>query len=1131
MDQACNRFESAWKAAGPADSPPRIEDYLAAAAEPDRSALLRELIALDVFHRRRRGEAVRAEDYHGRFPAVVMSASSTPSAEAAATDTVSAHPASAAAGNDFRDLLAPPQEPDEMGRLGPYRVLRLLGRGGMGVVFEAEDPQLRRKVALKAMLPALAASEGARRRFLREGQAAAAIENDHIIPIYQVDQDRGIPFIAMPLLRGESLDELVKREGRLPVAEVLRIGREVARGLAAAHERGLIHRDIKPANLWLEARDEGRGASTAETPASGIARPSSSAPRVKILDFGLARAAPGDVELTQTGAIIGTPAYMSPEQANGESVDARSDLFSLGSVLYRLCTGELPFKGTDTTSTLLAVATAEPKPPGELNSEMSPALSDLILQMLAKNKGARPPSAEAVADALETLARELANEPQPRRLNRQAPRRRKQAVAATLLTGGLALAGFFFGPAIYRLATDQDQPVAEKDDSAPAKASPPARRVWPIDSLRREDIPAYELKVAGGGDPKKAPAGLVAVLGDGRMMNHWGQVFSMAFSPDGKKLASASHPAPMLWDVATGEELPLFRRSVPRARRVAFSPDGKTLLLDAGPEVRLCDLATGDVQLTFPILTGQFPLFAFSPDGQTLASAEKRRVKLWSLETGEERRTLARDTREVLCLAFSPDSKTLACGSKDDQAISLWDVATGKELPTLKDQRSSNLLSLAFNRDGTLLASASWDNSVRGWDVASGKPCFSLSHEVPVRTLAFHPDGRTLVSGDIRGVVQLWDLARRQGRSLLQGFGQGISSVAFSPDGDTLAVANVDGGIKLWDMAAGKEKLEPRARGAIHSLAVSPDGTTLATGTIDRQVQLWDLATGKVRTTFTGHTQVVSTLAFSPDSKTLASASGKGFGLGPRPCEMKLWDVAGAAERHSLNRARPIHAVAFSPDGATVAVAGDDRLITLVNATTGEPGRILQGHTQTVSCVAFSRDGRMLASGGQDWPKPGGELKLWDLASEKAPRSLKGHNTSVWSVSFSPDDKTLVSGSGEYNQLDGEAKIWDVSTGEELRMLRRGARIWSTIFSPDGKIVATSDGEGVVEFWDPEAPPGSGLLRQFPPHGPLGTQGTRQIAFSPDGRHLLAVHGNGIVYVMRLAPPSEREGGMPTAAK
>jgi hypothetical protein len=287
--------------------------------------------------------------------------------------------------SELYDFLAPPQAQDELGRMGGYRVLKVLGVGGMGVVFQAEDLKLHRLVALKAMLPALAASRSNHERFLREARAAAAIEHDHIVPIFQVDEDRGVPFIAMPFLRGESLEKRLSRLGILPLQEAVRIARQTAEGLAAAHACNLIHRDIKPANLWLEG-EKGR---------------------VKILDFGLARSARGESMLTQQGAILGTPAFMAPEQANARKVDCRCDLFSLGCVLYRTVTGELPFKGADTVSTLIAVSTVQPKPPHHLNRDVPLSLSRFIMQLLAKDPSDRPASAQQVVSTLEQLENEL----------------------------------------------------------------------------------------------------------------------------------------------------------------------------------------------------------------------------------------------------------------------------------------------------------------------------------------------------------------------------------------------------------------------------------------------------------------------------------------------------------------------------------------------------------------------------------------------------------------------------------------------------------------------------------------------------------------------------------------------------
>jgi serine/threonine protein kinase/Leucine-rich repeat (LRR) protein len=285
-------------------------------------------------------------------------------------------------------FLAPAQRPDEIGRLGPYRVLGELGRGGMGVVFRAEDPALRRQVALKVMLPQFAADPGDRARFVREARAQAAVEHEHVAAIYQVGEDRGVAFLAMPLLRGQSLADALRANPRVPVGEAVRLAREVAAGLAAAHERGLVHRDVKPGNIWLEGK--GR--------------------RVKILDFGLARPSGGDpspseagAEVTVRGAVIGTPAYMSPEQARGEGVDGRSDLFSVGAVLYQLLTGRQPFRAASTTGVLIAVATEHPVPPSAHNPSVPGALDALVMSLLGKDPRSRPDTADVVAEALAAI--------------------------------------------------------------------------------------------------------------------------------------------------------------------------------------------------------------------------------------------------------------------------------------------------------------------------------------------------------------------------------------------------------------------------------------------------------------------------------------------------------------------------------------------------------------------------------------------------------------------------------------------------------------------------------------------------------------------------------------------------------
>ena len=307
----------------------------------------------------------------------------TASVHSKITETVTGSPAGAF---PVGPAFGPPAVEGEVGTLGPYRIVKELGKGGMGAVYLATDTRLKRKIALKVMLPEFAANAAAKERFLREAQAAAQITHDNVVTVYEADERDGTPYIAMQFLNGLPLDQFIKQKPRLTVTQILRITREAALGLSAAHKIGLVHRDIKPANLWLEAPGG----------------------RVKVLDFGLARPVHTEHELTQTGAVVGTPAYMSPEQARGVKVDHRTDLFSLGAVMYRLCTGELPFQGPTTMSVLMALGTEEPTGVRERNPEIPESVAALVHQLLAKKPEDRPQTADEVVKRIRAVAEELA---------------------------------------------------------------------------------------------------------------------------------------------------------------------------------------------------------------------------------------------------------------------------------------------------------------------------------------------------------------------------------------------------------------------------------------------------------------------------------------------------------------------------------------------------------------------------------------------------------------------------------------------------------------------------------------------------------------------------------------------------
>ena len=364
----------------------RIEDLVLAHPEPLRRAVFRELLAVELEYRAKDGRPVTPDEARVRFARlgpwaepVVEELLATPSWEETRTPGLVSGALS----------LRPAELPATVGK---FRIVRELGGGGMGIVYLADDPDGRRQVAVKVMRPKYAADRSARERFLREARSAMTIEHDHVVPVYQVEENAGNPFLVMPLLKGESLEDRLTRDPLPPIDLVVKVGREVALGLAAAHEKGLVHRDVKPGNTWLE------GDPSSPDPCVQVRR-------VKVLDFGLVRAVDGREGLSMTETVAGTLQYMAPEQAAGRPVDGRADLFSLGTMLYRMATGRPAFAGPTTTALLTAIATHNPPSITQVNPSVPPSLSALIDRLLAKDPGQRPKSAAEVADALLAIGR------------------------------------------------------------------------------------------------------------------------------------------------------------------------------------------------------------------------------------------------------------------------------------------------------------------------------------------------------------------------------------------------------------------------------------------------------------------------------------------------------------------------------------------------------------------------------------------------------------------------------------------------------------------------------------------------------------------------------------------------------
>ncbi len=609
--------------------------------------------------------------------------------------------------------------------------------------------------------------------------------------------------------------------------------------------------------------------------------------------------------------------------------------------------------------------------------------------------------------------------------------------------------------------------------------------------------------------PGPPPPASFPISGDLQLVvqtGHSQSVSSVAFTPDGKTLASGSSDNTIkLWEVATGRELRTFSGHLRFVTSVVFTDDGKTLASASWDKtVKLWDVATGRELRTLTGHSSYIDSLAFTADGRKLASgSDDKTIKLWDVATGRELRTLIGHSSLITSVAFSGDGKTLASGSGDN-TIKLWDVATGRELQTLTGH-SQFVTSVAFSTDGKTLASGSRDKTIKLWEVATGRQLRSLSgHTGFVRSVAFSPIAQTLVSGSEDSTIRLWEMTAGREITRLTGHSRSVLTVAFSVDGKTLASGGADKTIKLWEMPTGRDlRTLAGHASSVSSVGFSADGKTLASAGGDKTLKLW-VATGRELRTLGGYAEFAASdrrldrgdcLAFSPDAKTLAS--------GREDKTIKLWEVATGRELRALTgHSGNVLSVAFSTDGKTLASGSEDKTVKLWEVATGRELHTFTGHSDSVTSVALSKDGKTLASGSRDQT-----IKLWDMATRRELRTLTGHTGFIRSVTFNPDAKILASGS-----RDQTVKLWETDTGRELRTLAGHSQmVLSITFSPDGQMLASGGVDNETRLWNVTT---GRLLHTLVGH----TSPVRSVTFSADGEFLFSGSDDATIKLWRVNP-------------
>jgi WD40 repeat protein/serine/threonine protein kinase len=1010
--------------------------------------------------------------------------------------------------------------------IGPYKLLQQIGEGGMGTVFMAEQSQpVQRRVALKIIKPGLD-SKQIIARFEAERQALAMMDHVNIARVLDAGAtEAGRPYFVMELVHGVPFTQYCD-DNHLTPRQRLELFVPVCQAIQHAHQKGIIHRDVKPSNVMITLYD--------------------GQPVPKVIDFGVAKATEQRLTertlFTQYGTMVGTLEYMSPEQAEMSAlgVDTRSDIYSLGVLLYELLTGSTPLSRkrlkeaadgeilrmikeeepqkpstrlSDSGEALASISAQRKTEPAKLSKLMRGELDWIVMKTLEKDRNRRYETASGFAADVQRYLNDeqvQACPPSARYRLRKFTRRNKRALATAALLSVMLLVAV--GAVVASALWAAVQAKARLEVEAVAKKELERNLYFTHIALAERELSANNWGRAEELlDECPAPlrdwewnylkrrrqaAPVTLSLGERVAM---GSGFDVAFSPDGRRLAAPIRDKTIIWDAATGQELLTLQGHTDQVRRLAFSRDGRRLATASKDKtVKVWDVAPDHrAQITEPLLTlcghkEEVNGVAFSPDGHLLASSGfDQKIKVWEAATGKELQELPallrRGQPRSGNLAFSPDNRLLACGGPEN-TVKVWEAATGREIFSLRGHHEE-VFSVIFSPDGQRLASVAWDNLVKVWDLTTGQEAFNfLGNGGGVWGTAFSPDGQHLAVGGgmFNGMVKVYDLTTGDLTLELYGHTERVISVAYSPDGRRLASAGFDKTVRLWEMTTGREVLPLREHTSLVGRVVfSPDGRRLASASQDGTLKVWDGTppeedSSSRALTLHGHTGIVYSVAFSPDGWRLASGS--------RDNTVKVWEVATGKEVFTLpGHTGPILCVAFSPDGRRLASSSYDKTVKLWDARTGQEALALRTFKGFVQRVAFSpADGRLATADSYQ------NVQVWDgTTGKELPLPLQHAGGYIYDLAFSPDGKRLAT-----VHADQTVKLWDSTTGQALGSLRgHDGPVLSVAFSPDGKLLASGSVDQTVKVWD--AATGKEVCT-LPGHSDY----IFGMAFSPEGRHL-----------------------------